>query len=79
MHNGWMYVEIRKGMYGLPQAGLSVQELLKARLTVHGYTQDKLTPGLWKHHTRLIQVCFVVKNFGVKCNRREHAEHLKAS
>ena len=26
---GYIYVEIRKGMYGLPQAGLLAQELLE--------------------------------------------------
>ncbi len=27
--DGYVYCEIRKGMYGLPQAGLIAQELLK--------------------------------------------------
>ena len=37
--DGYVYVEIRKGMYGLPQAGLLAKELLKQRLMKHGYTQ----------------------------------------
>ena len=29
MHNGWLYVEMREGMYGLLLAGLLAQELLE--------------------------------------------------
>ena len=35
--NGFVYVEIRKGMYGLPQAGRLANQLLKKRLARHGY------------------------------------------
>ena len=63
---GWVYVEIRKGMYGLPQAGSLAQELLEKQLTKNGYTQSKLTPGLWTHHTRRITFCLVIDDFGVK-------------
>ena len=34
----YIYVEIRKGMYGLPQAGLLAQELLEQRLQKNCYT-----------------------------------------
>ena len=30
--DGFVYVEVRKGMYGLPQAGILAQELLEKRL-----------------------------------------------
>jgi len=35
---GFVYVEVRKGMYGLPQGGLLAQELLEARLEEHRQT-----------------------------------------
>ena len=35
---GWVYVNVCRGIYGLPQAGLIVQELLAIRLDTHGYT-----------------------------------------
>ena len=41
---GYIYVEIRKGMYGLPQAELLAKELLEKRLQKQGYTQNKVTP-----------------------------------
>jgi hypothetical protein len=30
--NGWVYIEILKGMYGLKQAGLLANQLLQTRL-----------------------------------------------
>jgi hypothetical protein len=50
--DGMVFVEIRKGMYGLPQAGLLAQELLEQRLNKHGYFQSTRTPGLWTHKWR---------------------------
>ena len=44
--NGSVYVEVRKGMYGLPQAGKLANELLEKRLNKHGYFQSKIVPGL---------------------------------
>jgi hypothetical protein len=34
--NGWIYIEIRKGMYGLKQAGLLPNQLLQTRLAPFG-------------------------------------------
>ena len=73
---GYIYVEIRKGMYGLPQAGLLAQELLEQRLQKQGYTQSKVTPGFWTHAWRPISFTLVVDDFGVKYVRKEHANHL---
>jgi len=45
--DGFVYIKIQTVMYGLPQAGFLVQELLERRLNKHGYRQSPLTPGLW--------------------------------
>jgi hypothetical protein len=34
--NGWVYIEIRKGMYGLKQAGLLTNQLSQKRLAPFG-------------------------------------------
>jgi hypothetical protein len=47
--NGYVYMDICKGMYGLPQAGILANKLLKKRLAIHGYYQQPHTPGLFKH------------------------------
>jgi hypothetical protein len=44
---GMVCIEVTKGMYGLPQAGLLTNELLEKRLNEQGYFQSKLVPGLW--------------------------------
>ena len=45
--DGQVYVKTRKGMYGLPQAGIMAQKLLEKRLKKKGYYQPMYTPGLW--------------------------------
>ena len=64
--------KIRKGVYGLPQAGIIAQDLLAKQLQEHGYSQSKTTPGLWKHEWRPIIFSLVVNNFGVKYVGVEH-------
>ncbi len=44
--HGYVYIEICKGMYGLPQAGILANKLLKKRLAKHGYFKQPHTPGL---------------------------------
>ena len=73
---GFVFVEVTKGMYGLPQAGLLANELLEKRLNKNGYFQSKIVAGLWTHKTRPIQFTLVVDDFGVKYVGREHVEHL---
>ncbi len=35
--DGYVYMEIKKGMYGLPQASILANKLLKLHLACHGY------------------------------------------
>jgi hypothetical protein len=37
VHNGYVYIDICKGMYGLPQAGILANKLLTKRLAIAGY------------------------------------------
>jgi hypothetical protein len=63
-------------MYGLPQAGIIVQELLSDQLSLHDYSQSKTTPGLWKHKSCPIVFSLIVNGFGVKDGGKENAQHL---
>ena len=74
--DGFVYVAIKRGMYGLPQSGILAQELLEQRLEKHGYKQSQFTPGLWTHEWRPICFSLVVDDFGVKYVGKEHADHL---
>ena len=46
---GWVYCEIQKGIYGLPQVGTLSNKLLNKRLAKFGYYEVKHTSGLWCH------------------------------
>jgi len=76
VHNGKIYMEIRRGMYGLPQAGIIAQQLLTKRLANHGYRPCRHIPGLWKHDTRPVSFTLVVDDFGVKYVGKANADHL---
>jgi hypothetical protein len=74
--DNYIYCEIQKRMYGLPQAGIIAQQLLEKHLQKHGYHQSQMAPGLWKHDTRPISFSLVVNDFGVKYVGMENAQHL---
>jgi hypothetical protein len=77
--DGKVYIEIQKGMYGLPQAGILVNELLQRSLARDGYRPTTHTHSLWTHDTRPISFLLVVDDLGVKYVGWEHAEHLMTS
>ena len=64
--NGFVYLEIRKAIYGLPQAGILAKKLLRSRLAPYGYYEVAHTPGLWRHVARPVHFTLCVDNFGVK-------------
>ena len=44
--NGYIYMEISRGMYELPQSGILANNLLKESLAKQGYHEIPHTPGL---------------------------------
>jgi hypothetical protein len=76
VHNGYVYVEIQGGMYGLPQAGLLANQLLTKRLEKFGYAPTIHIPGLWKHKSRPVTFSLVVDDFGIKYVGKRHLQHL---
>ncbi|KAI2502114.1 Reverse transcriptase (RNA-dependent DNA polymerase) [Fragilaria crotonensis] len=79
VHNGHVFVEIRRGMYGLPQAGRLANDQLIKFLAPHGYHPAPLTPGLWTHTSRDILFSLVVDDFGVCYTSQADADHLIAT
>src|SRR5687767_7215878 len=55
-HNSTVYIEICKGMYGLPQAGKLANKKLTHHLAKHRYIPSTITPGLWHHTSCPIQL-----------------------
>jgi hypothetical protein len=74
--DGWVYIEIRKGMYGLRQAGLLPNQLLQTLLVPFVHYPARHTPGLWLHKTRPLSFTLVVDDFAAKYVGKQHAELL---
>jgi hypothetical protein len=74
--NGFVYLKMRRAVWGLPQAGILANKLLHKRLLPHGYYECANTPGQWKHVSWPILFTLVVDDFGVKYVGIEHATHL---
>ena len=75
--DGFLYVEVRKAIYGLVQSGRLSDNKLSVVLANQGYHQSKYTPGLFLHETRPISFTLVVDDFGVKYTNKEDALHLE--
>jgi hypothetical protein len=75
-NNGIIFVKIQKGMYGLPQAGILAQNLLKKWQNLHGYHKSKITLHLLEHNWQPISSTFCVNNFSIKYVGWEYADHL---
>ncbi len=73
---GYIFIEVQKCMYGLPQAGILAQNLLEKCLNKHGYFQNKAVPGLWTRDSRPISFTLVIDDFGIKYVGKEHVLHL---
>ena len=74
--NGYVHIEIRKGMYRLKQAVLLAHTQLKKHLSQYGFHPMRHTPGLWTHDSRPISFTLIVDDFGIKYTRKADAEYL---
>eukprot|EP00804_Cyclotella_cryptica_P016130 CCRYP_004246-RA/>CCRYP_004246-RA protein AED:0.35 eAED:0.35 QI:0/0/0/0.75/1/1/4/0/1339 len=77
VRDGWVYFQIVKGVYGLPQSGILANKLLETRLNAAGYYQLDATPGLWRHKWRPVMFTLIVDDFGVEYVGLSHAHHLR--
>ena len=75
-HNGKVYTDIWKGMYGIPQSGRIAHDRLKNHLEKHGYQTVKFTPRLWNHKSRPTSFTLIVDDFGINYVGKQDAEHL---
>jgi len=73
---GYVYLEMRRAVWGLPQAGILANKFLRKRLALKGYYECKQTPGLWRHVTHPISFTLVVDDFGVKYTNKADVNHL---
>ncbi len=72
--NSFVYLRMERAVWGLPQAGILANKLLRKQLAPHGYYECINTPGLWRHEWRPITFTLVMDDFGVKYVGKEHAD-----
>jgi hypothetical protein len=77
--HGFVHLEMRRAVWGLPQAGILVNKCLKQKLAPFGYYESTNTPGLWLQDTRPILFTWVVDDFRVEYVNSNNMQHLIAS
>jgi hypothetical protein len=73
---GHIYLEMRRAVWGLPQAGILANKLLHKRLAPTRYYKCKQMPGLWRPPKHPISFTLVVDDFGVKYTTKSDANDL---
>ena len=74
--DGYVYIMIRKGMYGLKQAAILANQQLQQNLAKEGYYPIQGTSGLWKHRTLQTKIVLCIDDFGIKYFRKQDLEHF---
>ena len=64
--DGYVYIKIKKGMYGLKQAAVLECNNLVKNLSLHGCFPCKYSTGLWWHTTNKTKQNLCVDDFGVR-------------
>ncbi len=77
--DGSVYIEMRRVVWVILQAGVLANKRLRRKLAPFGYYESTNTPGLWCHKTRPITFTLVVNNFGVKFVNKTNVDHLISS
>ena len=78
VHNGYIFEQVTKGIYGFPQAGQIAHDFLVKKLSPYVHHTSRKNPVIWTHNSRPINFTSVVDDFSVKYSGKEHALHLKA-
>ena len=72
--NGYIHLEMRRAVWGLPQAGILANKCLRHKLAQFGYFESTNTLGLWYHESRPITFTLVVDDFGVKYENKDNVD-----
>ena len=74
--DGYVYIKIKKGMYGLKQAAILAYKQLKKHLEPYGYEPVPTSLSLWHHRSKKTKFCLCVDDFGIKYFSKADADHL---
>ena len=69
-------MEIRRGMYGLKEAGVIAFDQLLQKLKRFGYELIPQIPGLWKYTYCRKTFTLCVDDFGIQYFSKDDANHL---
>ena len=72
----WVYFEIVRGCYELPQSDKLDNNLIRTILEDAHYYETATTPGLWCHKWRSIPFFLIVYYFGLEYVKKQDADHL---
>ena len=76
IHKNYIYIVIKKGMYGLKQAALLAYKQLVTYLTPAGFEPIPQSTGMWRHKQRKTIFCLCVDDFDIKYMNTDDRDHL---
>ena len=74
--DGYIYVRVEKGMYGLVQSGIIAHEEIKGCLKPYDCAPARITQVLWTQQDRDIYFTLVVDGFGIRDKYKKDADRL---
>ena len=74
--DGFVFIAIDKGMYGLRNTAILAYDNLKEKIKPYGYHPVVGTVRLWKHETKRTKFCVCIDDFGVKTFNKNDVQHL---
>ena len=77
--DGWVYFEICKGVYGLLQAVILANNLLRKWLGTAGYYRAATTPFLWLHKWLTIMFYLILYDLCIEYVEEHHATQLPSA
>ena len=75
--DGWVYLGILKGMYGMKETGKIAHDELVKHLAPYGYKPARHKPGYWKHDNKPSSFALCVDDFGIKYTNKQDLDHLQ--
>ena len=76
---GFIFVKIKRGMYGLKQAAIIANEQLVKHLKDHGFYPVIGTNAIFTHKTQRRNLCLCVDYFGIKYHWTDDVYHILIS
>ena len=76
VENGYVYIEIRKVIYGLKEERILAFNYIVQNLATHGYHHIKYTAELWEHKNRNTEFVLCIDDFDIKYDNQDDLDHL---